>query len=52
MGKLKVRRINVEGELQPGVYAKDVFLHIIRTLGVKGGASATLTNTAVAYLIV
>ena len=37
MGKLKVRRINVEGELQPGVYAKDVILHIIRTLGVKGG---------------
>lgn len=34
---LKVRRINVDGELRPGVYAKDVILHIIRTLGVKGG---------------
>jgi 3-isopropylmalate/(R)-2-methylmalate dehydratase large subunit len=37
MSKLKVRRINVDGELGPGVYAKDVILHIIRSLGVKGG---------------
>ncbi len=37
MEKLKVRRINVNGRLAPGVYAKDVILHIIRTLGVKGG---------------
>ncbi|MFP6886076.1 MAG: 3-isopropylmalate dehydratase large subunit, partial [Opitutales bacterium] len=37
MNKLKVRRINVEGELGPGVYAKDVILHIIRLLGVNGG---------------
>jgi 3-isopropylmalate/(R)-2-methylmalate dehydratase large subunit len=37
LGKLKVRRINVEGRLSPGVYAKDVILHIIRTLGVNGG---------------
>ena len=37
MGKLKVRRIWVYGKLQPGVYAKDLVLHIIRTLGVKGG---------------
>ena len=37
MDKLKVRRINVNGRLAPGVYAKDVILHIIRTLGVKGG---------------
>ena len=35
--KLKVRRINVEGRLAPGVYAKDAILHIIRHLGVKGG---------------
>lgn len=35
--KLKVRRIEVNGSLAPGVYAKDVILHIIRTLGVKGG---------------
>jgi len=34
---LKVRRINVNGKLAPGVYAKDVILHIIRTLGVNGG---------------
>lgn len=35
--KPKVRRINVEGRLAPGVYAKDVILHIIRKLGVNGG---------------
>ena len=35
--KSKVRRINVSGQLEPGVYAKDVILHIIRKLGVKGG---------------
>src|SRR3984885_3847020 len=35
--RLKVRRINVTGKLRPGVYAKDVILHIIRTLGVNGG---------------
>ena len=37
MPRLKVRRINVNGALRPGVNAKDVILHIIRTLGVKGG---------------
>ncbi|MDJ1184580.1 3-isopropylmalate dehydratase large subunit [Roseofilum casamattae] len=37
LAKLKVRRIEVNGTLQPGVYAKDVVLHIIRQLGVKGG---------------
>jgi 3-isopropylmalate/(R)-2-methylmalate dehydratase large subunit len=34
---LKVRRIEVNGDLRPGVYAKDVILHIIRRLGAKGG---------------
>jgi 3-isopropylmalate/(R)-2-methylmalate dehydratase large subunit len=34
---LKVRRIEVNGNLRPGVYAKDVILHIIRLLGAKGG---------------
>lgn len=37
IGQLKVRRINVTGKLCPGVYAKDVILHIIRLLGVNGG---------------
>jgi 3-isopropylmalate/(R)-2-methylmalate dehydratase large subunit len=37
LGKLKVRRVEVNGPLPPGVYAKDVILHIIRQLGVKGG---------------
>ncbi|MDR1989501.1 MAG: 3-isopropylmalate dehydratase large subunit [Acidobacteriaceae bacterium] len=34
---LKVRRIDVNGTLRPGVYAKDVILTIIRKLGVNGG---------------
>ena len=34
---LKVRRIEVDGSLAPGVYAKDVILDIIRRLGVNGG---------------
>jgi 3-isopropylmalate/(R)-2-methylmalate dehydratase large subunit len=34
---MKVRRINVEGKLRPGVYSKDVILHIIRLLGANGG---------------
>ncbi len=37
MDPLKVRRIRIEGELSRGVTAKDVILHIIRTLGVNGG---------------
>jgi 3-isopropylmalate/(R)-2-methylmalate dehydratase large subunit len=37
MGKLKVRRIEVNGELRPGVYAKDVVLYVIHRLGVQGG---------------
>ncbi len=34
---LKVRRIDVNGQLRPGVFAKDVILTIIRKLGVQGG---------------
>ncbi len=37
MNKLKVRRIQVEGRLTEGVSAKDLILHVIRHLGVKGG---------------
>jgi len=37
LGKLKVRRIEVNGDLGSGVYAKDVILHIIKLLGVNGG---------------
>ncbi|GAB4143670.1 MAG: 3-isopropylmalate dehydratase large subunit [Planctomycetaceae bacterium] len=37
LNRPKVRRIEVNGELQPGVYAKDVTLYIIRKLGVQGG---------------
>ncbi|MFZ4767199.1 MAG: 3-isopropylmalate dehydratase large subunit [Roseimicrobium sp.] len=37
LSPMKVRRINVDGALRPGVYAKDVILHIIRLLGANGG---------------
>jgi len=37
ISKPKVRRIEVTGRLRPGVFAKDVILHIIRKLGVQGG---------------
>lgn len=37
LSRPKVRRIEVNGKLAPGVYAKDVILHIIRKLGVQGG---------------
>jgi 3-isopropylmalate/(R)-2-methylmalate dehydratase large subunit len=37
LSKLKVRKIEVNGTLPTGVYAKDVILHIIRQLGVTGG---------------
>jgi 3-isopropylmalate/(R)-2-methylmalate dehydratase large subunit len=37
LAPLKVRRIEVSGRLGPGVYAKDVILHVIRMLGVNGG---------------
>ena len=37
MDRLKVRRINITGELGTGVYPKDVILYIIRRLGVGGG---------------
>ena len=37
MNKLKVRRLWFEGRLSRGVYAKDLILHVISKLGVKGG---------------
>jgi 3-isopropylmalate/(R)-2-methylmalate dehydratase large subunit len=37
LAPLKVRKIEISGRLAPGVYAKDVILHVIRVLGVNGG---------------
>ena len=37
MQRPKVRRVEVNGELGPGVFAKDVTLYIIQKLGVQGG---------------
>ena len=54
MDPLKVRRIEVNGSLKPGVYAKDVILTIIRRLGVNGGvgyayeyAGSTIENMSI-----
>jgi 3-isopropylmalate/(R)-2-methylmalate dehydratase large subunit len=38
MSPLAVRRIDVTGALGPGVAAKDLVLHLIARLGIKGGA--------------
>ena len=35
--KLKVRKIEINGKLKTGVYAKDIILYIINKLGVEGG---------------
>ncbi len=37
MSRPKVRKIEVNGKLEPGVFAKDVALFLIRKLGVQGG---------------
>lgn len=37
MEPLKVRKVEVNGKLGKGVYAKDVILYLIRKLGVNGG---------------
>jgi len=37
MAKLKVRRVEISGQLKPGVSAKDVTLYVINRLGVNGG---------------
>lgn len=37
MNRMKVRKVQVDGALKPGVYAKDVILHILRVLSAKGG---------------
>jgi len=37
MAKLKVRRVEINGQLKPGVTAKDVTLFVINRLGVNGG---------------
>ena len=37
MNKLKVRQIWCENKLSSGIFAKDLVLHIIRSLGVKAG---------------
>jgi 3-isopropylmalate/(R)-2-methylmalate dehydratase large subunit len=40
--KPKTMGIRIEGELNPGVGAKDVILHVIRTIGVDGGTGSVI----------
>ena len=40
--KTKSMRIVIDGDLQPGVYAKDMMLAVIRTIGTAGGTGYTL----------
>jgi 3-isopropylmalate/(R)-2-methylmalate dehydratase large subunit len=40
--KPKTLGIRIEGELNPGVSAKDVILHVIRTIGVDGGTGSVI----------
>ena len=37
MDPMKVRRVQIDGQLKPGVTPKDVTLYVINKLGVKGG---------------
>lgn len=37
INKFKVRKVEVNGTLRPGVYAKDIILYLISKLGVNGG---------------
>ena len=40
--KTKSMRIVIDGDLQPGVFAKDLMLAVIRTIGTAGGTGYTL----------
>ena len=40
--KTKSMRIVIDGDLQPGVFAKDMMLAVIRTIGTAGGTGYTL----------
>ena len=40
--KTKSMRIVIDGALQPGVFAKDLMLAVIRTIGIAGGTGYTL----------
>ena len=46
LSPLKVRKIEVNGQLASGVYAKDVILHIIRKLGVNGALDLLMNMQA------
>lgn len=37
INKFKVKKVEVNGQLKPGVYAKDIILYLISKLGVNGG---------------
>ncbi|GDY11767.1 3-isopropylmalate dehydratase large subunit [Planctomycetota bacterium] len=37
MGRMKVRKVQIDGKLGQGVFAKDLILHVLRRLTAKGG---------------
>ncbi|MCG8564722.1 MAG: 3-isopropylmalate dehydratase large subunit [Desulfobacterales bacterium] len=43
--KPETHKIHIQGELAPGVYAKDVILEIIRTIGVNGATNQVIEFT-------
>ena len=49
MMRPKVRRVEVNGELAPGVFAKDVTLYIIQKLGVQGGVGYAYEYAGTAF---
>jgi 3-isopropylmalate/(R)-2-methylmalate dehydratase large subunit len=52
MGRMKVRKVQVDGRLRPGVTAKDLILHVLRVLTAKGGVGFAyeFAGTAIAAL--
>ncbi|MCA9049417.1 MAG: 3-isopropylmalate dehydratase large subunit, partial [Planctomycetaceae bacterium] len=49
LNRPKVRRVVVNGELAPGVFAKDIILYIIQQLGVQGGVGYAYEYAGTAF---
>lgn len=45
VGRLKTLRVEVNGALPPGVFAKDLALHVVTTLGAAGGTGYAIEFT-------
>lgn len=51
LNKLKVRKIEVNGDLVFGVYVKDVIFYIICKLGVKGGVGYVYEYVGLIFVV-